>query len=145
MLKHLLVGAALLALAGCEGSATVNNPVPQDDSAHLAAMAAHIPYPSNIQASNDMPIGAQVLPNRQEIQLINYSNQPIPQSYVWVNGTFVQQVEQIPAMGVMTLREDKFYSSSGDRLDKQNVHMNQIQIEQGNRLFNVWGPVTQNL
>lgn len=145
MFKHLLVGVAMVALAGCEGAATVNPPTSPDDPARLAAIAAHDQYPTNVQASNELAIGAQILPNRNEIQLINYGNRPLPQSNVWVNGSFVQQVDRIPALGVMSLREDRFYSSAGDRLDKMNVHITQVQIEQGGKLYNVWGPVSQNL
>jgi hypothetical protein len=141
--KALAAAVVAIALAGCENVQT-NNPGMSDD-AHLAAFAANSTYPgATTQPSNDLKLGAQIPPNSNNIQLVNYGDEAVAPSDVWVNGAYVQHVQSIPPHGALNLIKSDFYSKGGDRLDQSGATVSQVQIDINGKLYNVLGPVSTN-
>ncbi len=144
--KSLAVAVVAIALAGCTSNVQTNNPGPSDD-AHLAAFAANTNYPTTQPQidQSKLTVGALIPPNSDSIQIVNYSDQAVNPSNVWINGAYVQHVETIPPHGVIALKKSDFYSKSGDVLTSSGVTINQVQIEVDGQLYNALGPVSTTI
>lgn len=114
--------------------------MPSDMNAERAAYAARATYPVG-QATNDLHLTAMVNRSRSDqIRIINPTDRTIDNASVWVNGKYVTYLAHIPAQSVVKLSRDDFYDNAGHRLSSGNTPANQIQVEVGDRLFNVMGP-----
>jgi hypothetical protein len=136
-------GIALLGLAalvGCESSmgSTANKGV---SSTVLAATAGGAQYPQNMQPSTDVPLVALDKRDGSSITLINPTDQPMTDLKIWVNGSYVQPLDTLPARGMVTLRRGDFYNANGGALSQAKVTVDRIDVQSGNKLIRVQGPV----
>ena len=142
MFRPVAIALGAFILVGCSTSASVENPFKGDDTqkTQLAAFAAQSQYPCK-QASDDLR--ATVLIDRKEgtIKIINSTSQAITDSKVWVNGGFVTPVDTIPARGLVTIKRENLYNREGGPLEKANAGITKVQIEAGDRFYNLDGPV----
>ena len=94
MLRQTLAVLAVAALAGCSSSngpyGSTNPPEPQ-----LAAYAASSQFPSDTKPRTDMHIGALIDKNR-DIKIANFTDKPLHDVKVWVNGNLRLQVGRDP-------------------------------------------------
>ena len=61
---------------------------------------------------------------------------------VWVNGTYVYRANAIPPKGSVTLPLKAFYDRDGRALaTAKSVGIDRVQIEVGDDLYNLDGPV----
>ena len=147
-----LVG--LIAIAGCgsEGGGTwggasnattarSDDPgLGTSDRTRLAAFAASSKYPDG-QASDDMRITAVVDRRAGMIRILNPTSDAATNDSVWVNRNFVTRVDRIPAMGMVELDMDRFYNAQGQSLPDVNTTVREVQIQRGDKLHNLLGPV----
>lgn len=145
MLKFILPLAAATMLVGCESSMSIQPTASssRQETAQLAAYAANANYPQNARASynQDWRVGATVQKN--DIRLMNYSDHAIDNVNVWVNGTWVRHLDNLPPKGSVTLSTSDFYNQNGRVLSESNFPLEtaRIEIQNGNNLYSVMGPV----
>ena len=60
---------------------------------------------------------------------------------MWVNGAYVVHVDTIPARGITTLQRENFYNRDGISLARANGSTNKVQLEVGDKFYNLEGPV----
>lgn len=140
ILRSSIVLLSLAALVGCESSmgSTANKGV---SSTVLAATAGGAQYPQNMQPTTDVPLVALDRRDGSSITLINPTDQPMTDLKIWVNGSFVQPLDTLPARSMVTLKRGDFYNSNGSALSQAKVTIDRIDVQTGNRLIRVQGPV----
>jgi hypothetical protein len=147
MIRHTLVLAVAAALVGCEASARVGGEegarTTPTQATQLAAFAASPDnqFPSDAQASDDLRAAAIVSRDGGTIKIYNFTNDPIQNAKVWVNGEYVNQVSRIPAQGSTTLNRSQFYNKNGISLANNKVPVQRVQVQSGDTLSNLQGPV----
>ncbi len=141
MFRATAIALAAFILVGCSTSASVKNPFKSDDShrTQLAAFAAQSQYPTK-QASDDLAIAALIKGKDGDIKLLNTTQQAITDAKVWINGSFVTHVDTIPAKGTVMIKRDDLFNRDGISLSKASTAINRIQLESGDKLYNVHGP-----
>jgi hypothetical protein len=144
MFRHMLIllgAAALAAPIGCRTEAEVRSPFRGgDDRAALAAHAARTQYPTDVEASDEMRAAALIDRRANTIQILNFSDQPIRDADVWVNGNFVYRVDSIPPNGSTTLSRNQFYDARGQSLANVQTTATRVQIVVEDELYNLLGP-----
>ena len=147
-LMHLVIALAgslgLLSLAGCSASASLNNPFAgepgADERPRLAAFAASSQYPST-RPSDDLRVTAVVDRDAGTIRLFNPTDRTIRGADVWVNGSFVNRVESIPANGSITLNRARFSDGAGRTLASTDTTASRIELESDGKFHTLLGPV----
>jgi hypothetical protein len=143
ILMLMLVGC----VAGCQAGASFNPPSSSSkakvdtERTQLAAYAATAQYPRDVQASDDLRAAAMISRDRNSIRVINFSEEALRDAVVWVNGTFVRRVDNIPPNGSVTLNRADFYDATGHSLMNQASSASRIQIQLDGKLYDVQGPV----
>ncbi len=137
MFRAAAIALGAFILIGCSSV----NPFKSDDSqkTQLAAFAAQSQYPSK-QASDDLRVTALVHKDDGSIKLINTTQQTINDTKLWVNGAFVTHVDTIPSKGVVTIKRENLYDQKGISMAKANSGITKVQLEQGEKLYNLEGP-----
>ena len=137
----ILVAAGLAGgVAGCSTSADVHPFASNgDEKAQLAAFAAKSEYP-NVQASDDLKASAIVSRDKNQIKVVNSTDQSLTNVKVWVHGAYVAPVTQIPAHGLVTLERKDFYDRNGQTLADVKTPPAKIQLQTQDRFFNLEGP-----
>jgi hypothetical protein len=104
--------------------------------------AATARYPGNAQSSDQVQAAALDDPNDQQFTIYNLSNRPIPQATVWVNGSFVRQVDGIGPKGHVTLAYgDLIQAGPGTSdLKQSNQAVGRVDLQTSAGLFKVEGP-----
>jgi hypothetical protein len=150
MLRHtlpaLLLGSLALAGIGCSAGAEFDPQFGSSDQkagqrTQLAAYAAQQQYPRDATASDDLRAAALIDREKNTIRILNFSDRPLNDAVVWVNGAFVHRVETIPPNGSRTLSRAQFYDATGRSLAGQSTTANRVQIQWGEELYNLQGPV----
>jgi hypothetical protein len=141
MFRAVAIALAGFVLVGCSTSARVDNPFKGDDTqkTQLAAFAAQSQYPSK-QASDDLRATALVDRKEGTIKIINSTSQAITDAKLWVNGAFVTHVDTIPARGLVTIKRENLYDRNGIPLAKANAGISRVQLESGDKFYNLEGP-----
>jgi len=144
MTRTIMTALLLTGLAGC--SASVDSKVGQSESdssqerTQLAAYAATAQFPRDVQPSKELPVGAVV--GGDTIKIHNYSDQPLRDANVWVNGAFVRRVATIAPMGVVSIKRSQFYDATGRTLASQQTTITRVQVQAGDTVYNALGPVS---
>ncbi|HEV8606069.1 MAG TPA: hypothetical protein VGQ99_11915 [Tepidisphaeraceae bacterium] len=144
MFRAVAIALAGLILAGCSTSAEVKNPFKGNDTerTQLAAFAAQSQYPTK-QPSDDLAVAALIKGKDGEIKILNTTQQAITDAKVWVNGAYVTHVDTIPARGTVTIQRENLFNRDGISLAKSNTGVTRIQLETGDKLYNVHGPAME--
>jgi len=108
----------------------------------LAAYAASHHYPS-MPATDDLRVAAIVSPDRSELKLYNFSNAPLADVDVWVNGSWMQHVRGIGASGSVIIKTSNLYNAFGKNFAGQSEPVSRVQLRTGDKFYNAMGPVTQ--
>ena len=148
MLRHtlsvLVIGSVGLAGIGCSAGASFDPQMGRSNNqqnTQLAAYAAQQQYPREARASDDLRAAALVNREKNTIRILNFSDRPLNDAVVWVNGSFVHRVDAIPPNGSVTLPRASFYDATGRSLANQSTSANRVQIQWGDELYNLQGPV----
>src|SRR5580704_5802169 len=110
MIPRRLIALAVLSVGGLVACSTSNSP-PQPD-VQLAAYAASTNYPS-AQPQMAKDVGVVLAPNSKVLRILNFSQNAINNSEIWLNGTYVYKVDTIAGDGYVKLYESNFYDHSG--------------------------------
>jgi len=138
MFRAVAIALGAFILAGCSGSM---NPFKSDDTqkTQLAAFAAQSQYPTK-QPSDDLRVSALINKDDGSIKIINNTQQTINDAKVWVNGAYVTHVDTIPSKGVVSIKRENLYDQKGISLAKANAGVTKVQLETGDKLYNLEGP-----
>jgi hypothetical protein len=112
-----------------------------DADARMAAWAATSDYPSDAKASNDLKAMALVDRASNTIRILNASDRAMHDARVWVNGSFVGRLDNLPPNGSATLQGSNFFDRTGSRLSEMSSTIKSVQLQVGNDVYNVMGPV----
>lgn len=146
MFRQTLMSLSLAGLMGCAAGAELQNPFrggtaqAQAEQAQMAAFAATAEYPRG-EASDDLRAAALINRDGGTIRVINFTDEPIRNARVWVNGAFVQEVGTIPPNGSVTLRNDRFFNSDGQTLAQMNTAPVRVELQSDDKLHRLQGPV----
>ena len=151
MLRHvlptlLIVGLCAAAGAGCSAGASFDPKFGRDNDndaqrTQLAAFAAQQQYPRDARASDDLRAAALIDREDNTLRILNFSDRPLNDAVVWVNGAFVHRVASVPPNGSVTIPRGQFYDANGRSLANQATSANRVQIQWGDELYNLQGPV----
>lgn len=112
-------------------------------NAERAAYAARVRYPIG-QPADDLHLTALVdRAHSDQIRIVNPTDSTIDNASVWINGKYVSYVAHIPAHSVLKLDRNQFYDNGGHSLSEGNTQAEHINVQIGERLFNVMGPAFQ--
>ena len=140
----LLMLAAASTLAGCSASASLKNPFAaapaRDERPRLAAFAASSRYPDT-QPSDELRLTALIDREADTVQVINPTDRALRDVNVWVNGSFVNHVDAIPAHGSVTLHRARFYDAGGNTLSSMNTSAFRVELQSEGEFYKVLGPV----
>ena len=139
----LLTTTALLAamgggLVGCSGSGPFSMGPSKEEQTMMAAMAARADYPTTAP-TDDRAVGAVL--SDKSIQLLNFSDQMVPVSKVWINGIYVAQLNGIAGRGSTTIPKSSFYDRGGNMLAKGETRITKVQVETSDGFFTAKGPI----
>lgn len=135
----LALAATVWILAACQdkGHMAGNTLQPTE----LAAYAASTSYPGNAR-SEDPALGAIVQDNGN-VRIVNFSNQSINDTNVWVNQEYVYRVPTLPAKSIITLQRNWFFNSQGRDLSSEKNNISLVQVQTGEKLITLQGPVRE--
>jgi hypothetical protein len=141
MFRAVAIALGIFILAGCNTSASVQNPFKGDDTqkTQLAAFAAQSQFPTK-QPSDDLRVTALINKDNGTIKVINSTQQAINDAKLWVNGSFVTHVDTIPARGMVAIKRENLYNRDGIPLSKANIGISKVQLESSDKLYNLEGP-----
>ena len=141
MFRAVAIALAGFVLVGCSTSTKLSNPFKGDDTqkTQLAAFAAQSQYPTK-QAADDLKVAALVNTDDGTIKLINTTSQALTDTKLWVNGAYVTHVDTIPAQATVTIKRENLYNHDGIPFTKANVAVSKVQLEQGDKFYNLQGP-----
>jgi len=77
------------------------------------------------------------------LRLYNFSNNPLAQVDVWVNGAWMQHVRGIGASGSVIIKTADMYNAFGKNFASQSEPVTRVQLVIGDKFYNTMGPVTQ--
>lgn len=131
--------ASVLLIAGCE---TQNVSRVGEEARQDITFAARAKYPGNAQDSQRVRTVAVVDPDAKRLEIFNTTDQPIPASSVWVNGTFVSQVPSIPALGSVTVPYSSLLEAGPGVNDLKSLDRTptRVELQTSEGLFRVQGP-----
>jgi hypothetical protein len=137
MFRQLLGALVLASMVGCSANSSFQPFASSrpDERAQMAAYAATTHYPSDMKPITDIRAGALVTPKMDQIKIANFSDEPIRNSNVWVNSTFVYRAGIIPAHGSISVDNDQFYDANGETMRKVNALPTHVELQTGDRLY----------
>ena len=147
MLKYFIPLTAAAMLMGCEAGVGIHPEASssRQETAQLAAYAANTNYPTETKATwnNDWHVGAMT--KGSDVKFINYTDRPINNVNIWVNGTYVHSVESIAPRSSVTVPMANFFDKNGHVMSTDNTPMGtaHFEIQSGNGLYSVMGPVAE--
>lgn len=121
---------------------TAKQTVIAPSATELAAYAGSHTFPTT-RPSDELRVAALVSSDRGSIHIYNFSNAPLPEVDVWVNGAWVQHVRGISGNGHVIIRTAELYNSFGKNFAGQAEPVTRVQFVVGDKFFNAMGPVTQ--
>jgi len=104
-----------------------------------AAFANTAVFPKDAKPTDDKHLTALVDKRAQTIKIANASDKPLRNVRVWVNGTYVILVPEIPGNRTSTMKFGEFSDRAGATIPDANFST--VQVEAGDQLYNVQGPV----
>lgn len=142
-------------LAGCSVSTSFEaSPAGQSDAAtsstadpHAAeystwAARAENRYPANAAASDVIRL-AVVLNANTNLELYNFGPQELKAAKVWINRRYVRPLESLaPGHGIV-LPRGSFYNSYSVSLANDQSPVGTIEVQQGDQIYKVLGPVAE--
>jgi hypothetical protein len=144
MIRQSLIALALAGLAGCSASTAIKplgNDTNREATAQLAAYAATARLPENAQFRNDLQVAAVIDRDTGAIHIYNFTDKPLAGGNLWINRTYVQRFNNVPARGEITLPRTRFYDRNGQSLAKVNTPADSVQLQWDNDVYSLLGPV----
>ena len=139
MLRNTLAALALSTMVGCSASSTFQ-PLGSrgaDEQAELASYAAKAQYPSDAKPSAEIKAGALIDSRENTVKIANFSDIPMRDVNVWVNGSFVYKVGMVPSHGTVVVKPDQLFDSSGQNMSKLKATPNRVELQTGDRFYSL--------
>jgi hypothetical protein len=105
------------------------------------AFASTARFPTDMRASDDLRATAMI--THDGIKIANATDQEIKDAKLWIDGTYVTQVNSIPAHSVVTVKRTALSDHRGN-LPSDLQGVKQLQLETHANLYNLQGPVFEN-
>src|SRR5688500_493737 len=143
-MRRYLLGASLAALGILAGCGPKTNKVSGvgSEARDAISLAATARYPGRATTSPDVQLTAVDYTDKDYLEIHNPGTTSVPQSTVWVNGTFLTRIEGIPPKGFVTVQHASLLEAGNPANDlrklKQNV--SKVEVQTGRGLFTVQGP-----
>jgi hypothetical protein len=106
-----------------------------------AAFASTARFPADMRATDDLRATAMI--GRDGIKIANATDREIKDAKVWVDGTYVTQVNSIPPHSVATINRTDLSDRNGN-LPAATNDFKQVQLQTRDNLYNLQGPVYEN-
>jgi hypothetical protein len=106
-----------------------------------AAFANTARFPNDMHATDDLRATAMI--SRDGIKIANATDREIKDAKLWVDGTYVTQVNSIPAHSVVTVNRTDLSDRNGN-LPSSTNDIKQVQLQTRDNLYNLQGPVFEN-
>ena len=84
---------------------------------------------------------AEVAPGQSLKLRVLFHGKPLAGGNLWVNRTYVQRFDSIPARGHITLNRNRFFDHSGQGLATVNTPVESVQLQMENDVYSLLGPV----
>jgi hypothetical protein len=136
MLRQGLLAVAVLGVMGCNG-----NDRARVTETQKAAMAATAQYPQDAQVTEDMRATVLVQRDGERIRIINASDQAIRDARIWINGSYVANLDSLGPRSIVTLRRGDFYNDNGRTLAMEGATVQRVELQSNNQLHRLYGPV----
>jgi hypothetical protein len=131
---------SMISVAAIAGCSTSNSP--QQPDVQLSAYAAQANYP-NSQPEMAKNVGTILQPGSKTIRILNFGQNSLNNSDVWLNGTYVYKVDTIAGNGYVDVHEADFYDHAGHSFADQQAVPTKIEIRNGDHLWTLLGPIVQ--
>lgn len=104
--------------------------------------AATAKYPGNPQTSETIRLAAVDDLSQKRLEILNLTDNSVPQSTIWVNGAFVNRVDGIAPRGSTTVRYGELLEAGPSTRDfgQLNQGVQKVEIQSANTLYTVQGP-----
>ena len=136
------VAVAVVTAAGVAGCGS-NAYDPHAEPAKLSSYATTTKYPSGSATDAAKDISYSVGGNGV-ITLTNASKASLGRFDLWINKTFVLQVNDVPALSRKTFAPELIYNNTGENLTTvKSEAMTLVELAQGGKLLTVAGPVKE--
>jgi hypothetical protein len=138
MIRHTLAALALTSIVGCSASTSINPFAGQhQEEAVLAAYAARTPYPSQAHPEEGRQVGALINAKNDRIEIINFSDKPLHDVNVWVNGTFLYKVDNIPSQSTRAVSTDELYDTTGKTMSALKAAPTRVEVQTDDKLWSL--------
>ena len=138
----LVAGGSVLGCAGSNNDGSAKMTAEALTPTELAAYAASHSFPTTAP-SDELRVAAIISPDRTQLKLYNFSNAPLADVDVWVNGAWMQHVRGIGASGSVIIKTTDLYNAFGKNFAGQSEPVSRVQLGIGDKFYNTMGPVTQ--
>jgi len=101
----------------------------------MASFAAKAQYPADAKPVDSFHGAALLAHDGRTIELSNLSDEPWQNVKVWINGSFVREVDTVPAHVTITLHTSEFYDRDGDDMAHAKATPLRVEVQNGDRLF----------
>jgi hypothetical protein len=152
MIRRTLIVLSIAALGGCSAwPQTGTSPSAADSdraavatptSEELAAYAGHSKFPADEQAKSDLQIASILSSDKSTIKIYNFTNDPLRNIDVWVNGSYVQHVAGISPQSSVLIHTDQLYNGLGKSFSGQSEPVSKVQVATDHGLYTLWGPAS---
>ena len=106
-----------------------------------AAFASTARFPNDMHATDDLRATAMI--TRDGIKIANATDREIKDAKLWIDATYVTQVNSIPAHTVVTIKRTDLADRNGN-LPADINGVKQLQLQTRDNLYNLQGPVFEN-
>jgi hypothetical protein len=156
MIRRTLITLSVATLAGCSswsGAGATSSETPATTDANraavatptpeeLAAYAGHAKFPADQQPKSDLQLASILSPDKSTIKIYNFTNDPLRNIDVWVNGSYVQHVDGISPQSSVLIHTDELYNGLGKSFSGQSEPVSNVQVATDHGLYNTWGPAS---
>jgi hypothetical protein len=142
LMRPALTAASAVALAFAAGCDAEHVGDVQQMPREQITFAATARYPGNAQSSDKVQAVALDAPGDHQFTIYNLSDRPIPQATVWVDGSFVRQLDGIGPKSHLTLNYADLIQAGPSTTDlkQSNQAVSQVELQTADGLFKVEGP-----
>jgi hypothetical protein len=138
MLRHLIILSGIIGIAGC-----TSGKIDTATRTQMAAFAASEDnaYPNQAKASDDLRVAAIVDREDGVVRVYNFTDERISNAKLWVNQQYVYRIPAISPNDSVKISRARLYNSRGASLSREKAPISNVQLQRGDELSNLMGPV----
>lgn len=150
MLRAITTASILVAVAGlsgCVGSggrgSSASTSFDEMTPTQIAAWSATSKYPEANGTPRRMDVAVIVNKDQKTIKVYNFTGEAVRNAKLWVNKTFVAQIDGIAPGSKVLVRTDRLYDGVGNAFAKQKLEVSAVQLQTEQGLFDLHGPASE--